>query len=403
MLSAGNIESRPNISRRDFGRLVAVMGFSAALEACSSRALVPIELPATAIKTPFEPETPTPEPTGTPSPTDTPTPEPSPTPDTRGVIEKYFYPALTQVTNERRNQKVLTDPEYLQRVERSVNENFIHFMFLGRRGLLTDSIQIMSLYIPDNEIKTTAMHRDTLAPEISRIENTDTPYRINQAYAFGKIPLTEKVLESATGLSSDFLFVTEMNVLPRIVKELFDDRLEVELPWAIPDGRYYFPAGRQVLQSWEILRIARARYYGSNLQRNIVQQSILRAMYTRAEEEIGKGPLNAAEFIGKSLIFFQREKSSGAIDTNFDLSIILNLGEELIRVISQEGIDSSQAALAFPRFSDTYHIDAERARLPRGDRYILKPIDGDPFSDNLLADYWLSSRKEVREFLLEDQ
>ena len=380
--------SKEDLSRRDFITLAALSTFLPACQALNNIRLVTV--------TPEQTSTTIPEPTDTPTPTDIPTPEPSPTPDTRAIIGRYFYPALMTATINRRVLKRSSDLEYRERVDSELNRERVNFVFLGRRDLLTDSIQIMSLDLKDNQIDTITMHRDTRAPEVTHFTGeVDRFYRINQAYSIGGIELTEKIVESATGLSSDYVVVSEMSVITRMVHDVFKNSIEVELPWAVPTNARFYHQGTQVINGEDALRLARERRYGGNRERNLVQQAILRGIYRRVKNEITQSPTNAAAFVAKSIIFFQRELSTGAMEANFDTKFFFDLAGEVAKVISQEGVGQPTHGYGFPEFGEGYHIKAERA-----DRYRLKPLGGDPFAEDLLRDYWGSSRQETRDFLL---
>lgn len=346
---------------------------------------------------------PTKKPSETPPPTDTPEPTytPEPTPDKRALLERYFYPSLYKVTEERRLENMKGDKEYAIRIDKKLNRNRVNFLFLGRRDKLTDSIQIMSLDTESNTIRTITMHRDTQAPEVSKFRKTDEPFRINHAYAYGGILLAEESIESATGLSADFTIVSEMTALTRMVNTIFDDKLEVVLHWKVPTNVKTYPAGKQVINGEDALRLARARYYGTNRDRNMVQQAILSGIFSKVKQEMLKSPTDAATFAAKSIVFFQQEISSSAIEINFDIKFFINLTGELIDVITQEGFDPDNYGFGFPSFGEGYHIKAERVgythRLHKG---ILKPIGGNPNAEDIIGDYWGSSREEVKSYLI---
>lgn len=397
--------NQERLSRRDFTRreFITLAGLSALIPACSAlenMRLVTVTPKSSPVAT--EPVA-TPRPSDTPSPTDTSPPEPSVTPDTRALLERYFYPALLTETSQRRAQKGLEDAEYQKRVDLELNAGRVNFVFLGRRDLLTDSIQVMSLNLNKSKINTITIQRDTQAPEITDFLNEDNPYRINQAYAFGGIELTAKILESATGLSSDYVVVTEMQALPRMVKDVFGNQIQVELPWRVPTNVKVYPPGIQTINGEDALRLARERYYGGNRERNVVQQAILKGIFARVKQELTSSPTNAAAFTAKSILFLQKELSSGAMEANFDTGFFFDLAREVVRVIAEEGFDNQSYGFGFPEYAEGYHIQSEKV----GYTYwahsgILRPLNGNPQADNLIADYWAISRNEVKYFLQGD-
>lgn len=384
-------KEKGEISRRDFARVAAISA-GAALAACTTK---PEEPTPTTTPTPFRPATLTDTPEATDTPTATSTPEPTSTPEAITILEKYLYPSLAGATEGRRLRKEREDSEYSKRIDKELNESRINFMILGRRGLLTDSIQVISLDVGENEAKAITMHRDTYAPEVDQFQGEKAGYRINQAFLFGGVPLTEKVMESATGLSADYMFVVDMYTLPDMVSTLFGNRLEVELPWAIPTAGYYYRAGKQTLTGQDVLRVSRARYYGSNADRNLIQQEVIKGMLSKAKSEMSESPLSAARFLTNSIVFMETQRVKGRIDTNFNLSLLLDIGKQLARVMSQEGIDTSIDSFGFPEFETGFHLSAESVSDPRFDRYLLKPRGGDVDSDDAINKYWSYYREGV--------
>jgi len=357
-------------------------------------------------------DAPTLTPTATDEPTKTPTKMPiststseqsatqESTPDTRALLERYFYPALLEATLERRAQKKEEDSEYEKRIDAELNAGRVNFVFLGRRDLLTDSIQVMSLDLADSKIDTVTMHRDTQSPEVSGFLETEEPYRINQAYAYGGIPLIEKALESATGLSSDFVVVSEMRALPRMVTEVFGNKLEVVLPWGVPTNVKHYPEGAQIIGGDDALRLARERGYGSNRERNVVQQAILKGIFERVKKDMSSSAVEAGTLVAKASAFLLKEVVAGSMETNFDPEFFFSLASETVKQIAEEGFDAQTYGFGFPEYAEGYHIQAERVGytywLHRG---ILRPLDGDPAAPDLINGYWSSSRQEVKDFL----
>ena len=391
-----NLEKETSLGRRDFAKLLVATG--AASIACNFPLRIVFDRKTSQGKDrlflkPSEIGAESPENL----PTEFPEPTPEPTPDTRSLFEKYVYPALKEVAGRRREQKAIEDSGFWNRVDKELNENRVNFALLGigSEKILTDSIQIMSLGLNNNEVRTISLQRDTLAPEISRYKNSNNTYRINQAHILGGMPLTEKILEDATGLSADFVVVMHMDVLPRAVKKVFGNQLEVCIPWVIDDKMMgSFPAGLQTLDGDEVLRASRARYYASNRQRNIVQQYVLRAMLRRVRTDLSEGPLGALDLMRKSLLFYESETKSGAIKTNFDSGLFLSLGANILKQISTGGSGEEASGFGLPTFSARYSVSVENAG-----GYKKKPLGGNPGARDLVNGYWFSSRSEIKEFL----
>lgn len=331
------------------------------------------------------------------------TPEPSPTPDTRSYFEMYIYPALSETAKTRREEKARQDPDFWHRVDSELNKDRINFVLLGfgSERALTDSIQVISLDTQKADLRVVSIPRDTWAPEVTEHTGRARPYRINQAYVYGKLPLVEKIIEDATGLSADFAVGMHMDVLSRAVKEIFDDKLEMCIPWPINDLEMgYFRQGLQSLNGEEVLKISRARKYtaGSNSSRNFMQQLVLKAMIRRVKSEISEGVGSAAGSLGKSLIFLDKETRNGSVVTNFDPGLFLSLGANLVQQIAQEGLGGGKREFGMPDFSARHEIKTENALDPN-DVTRHKPIGGDPKAEDLVQGYWLTARTGIKDFL----
>jgi len=330
-----------------------------------------------------------------------PTVEPSATPDTRTYFEKYVYPALYEVADRRRAEKAESDPDYWHRVDKELNEGRINFIILGKGSerVLTDSMQMMSLDIETNEIRIVAVPRGVSVPEVSRHLGNNRIYMANQVHINGGMPLMEKALEDATGLSCDFMVLVDMEFLIRAVESLYDNQLEVCVPWEINDlNMGYFRAGLQTLNGEELLRLSRARYYANYTHRDTVQQYVLKAMLRRARQEFSEGALNAAAFLGKGLLFFQREQSAGNIETNFESSLFVDIFGQLARQFITNGDGGKASGFGMPAFAARYEFTTENNWFAP-DTTRRRPLGGDPLAEDLVNDYWFASRAEVRDFI----
>jgi hypothetical protein len=386
-------ERDKKFTRRDFNKMVGYGFIMAAVSACKA----PLKNKSQTLEGILK-ATLTDESISSPEPTKTSTPEP--TPDVRTYFEKYVYPALKKVAVERRNNRAAEDPNFWHRVDKELNENRVNFALLGigSERVLTDSNQILSLDLDSGEIRIVSLYRAVQAPEISRYNNTTRPYYASQALHFGGIPLVETVLESATGLSADFAIALHMDVLARGVETVFDDQLEVCIPWVISDlNMGYFDSGLQNLTGDEVLRISRARYYGTDFDRQAVQQYVLRAMFRRARNEIASGPIDSAKLVAKGLSFLNRETKSGDMRTNFDNSVFVDIGIELVNQITASGLVQMES-YGMPYLAARHALAAEHMGDPN-DIHRRRPPSGDPHSEDLVTGYWFSSREETKKFL----
>jgi len=403
-------ESEIEFGRRAFLQTSLLVAEVAALSACNipGRAVTPDPYEGKAGNFNFpkgEQESPATEGISESSPEPLPNPSQEPTEAPFTYFDKYVYPALFEIAQKRRLEKASLDSDYWNRVDSELNEDRVNFVLLGlgSEGLLTDSNHMMSLKKGENEIRSVTIHRDTEAPEVSRFKKDNNAYRINQAHFIGGMPLVEQVLEDATGLAADYIVVLDMNVLPRAVEDVFGNRLEVCIPWEIDDVMMgYFPQGLQKLDGEEVLSVSRARYYGSNENRNIVQQYVLRAIVRRAKAELSGNLISAADFIRRGYLFYDKETEAGNILTNFDKALFLDIAKNLASQLINGGEEGKAQGFGLPYFSGRHHVRFESAG-DSADRYRKKPQGGDAAAADLVARYWFSARQEVKDFLLSSQ
>ncbi|MCJ7774018.1 MAG: LCP family protein, partial [Desulfobacterales bacterium] len=380
-----NKEQNIKFTRKDFVNMVGLGLASAALSACESSSKQIGNLNKI-LKTTLTSEpslTPNPTVTETPAPTETSTPEP--TPDERTYFEKYIYPALNEVAIKRRNERADKDPDFWYRVDKELNRNRINFVLLGigSERILTDSNQILSLDLDSGEIRIVSVYRSLKAPEVSRYKGTDKRFYVNQAFAIGGIPLVETVIENATGLSADFTIALQMEVLSRGVKNIFDDHLEVCIPWEIPDVNMgYFPAGLYELSGRGVLKVSRARYYNTDFSRQEIQQYVLKAMFTRAKSELAGGPLDAAKLITRGIKFLNDETKSGEVKTNFDNAVFVDIAKEMVGQIMASGLVKTES-VGMPYLGARRALATELMGVS-WDPELRRPIGGNPDADDLV-------------------
>jgi LCP family protein required for cell wall assembly len=271
----------------------------------------------------------------------------------------------------------------------------------GSEGLLTDSMQILSLDTAENEVRAIAVPRSVVAPEIARFRSQTRFYMANQAFPVAGMELTEKMIEDATGLSADFLMVIDMEFLTRMIEDVFDDELEVCIPWEIDDVNMgYFPAGLQTLTGDEILAVSRARYYGTYFNRDSVQQYVLKAILRRFRTELGAGNLSAIQVMAKGMLFFQRELADENIQANFNFGVGFDIARELVGQLTSGQGEGEAAGFGMPQFAARYEFSTEN-NWDMDDTTRRRPIGGNPWAADLVTGYWFNARAEVRDFLLQ--
>lgn len=330
--------------------------------------------------------------------------EKQPVANKENLFKKVILGSLQEFANERRLEKS-KDPESTKRIDPELNKNRINFLLAGVRGteeepFLTDSMQIISLNYEEDIVDIIALHRDTEAPEIAAFLETSRPFRINTAYILGGLPLTEKVVEDATGLAIDSTVVIKMEILKEAVEKIFGNRLEITLDWEINDSNMgYFPKGRQELNGEEILRIARARYYASNYNRNFLQQKIIESMFSSLQKKNKEGFM-AKIITARSIIdLLDSGTKNGKIAANLPQNLFSNLGWQIIQAVWS----NRNSEFNLPSLGSTFVFAQETGTLENAgdpdDPYRLKTRGGRINTSDPVNDYWLPARKKIREII----
>jgi LCP family protein required for cell wall assembly len=261
-------------------------------------------------------------------------------------------------------------------------------------------MQILSLDTARNEVRAIAVPRSVVAPEIARFRGQTRYYMANQAFQVAGMEVTERMIEDATGLSADFLMVIDMEFLTRLIEDVFDDELEVCIPWEINDVNMgYFPAGLQTLSGEEILAVSRARYYSTYFERDSIQQYVLKAILRRFRSEFGAGNLSAVQIMTKAMLFFQQELSANNIQANFNLGIGFDIARELVGQLTSGDNEGEAAGFGMPEFAARFEFSTEN-NWDMDDTTRRRPPGGNAWADDLVTGYWFTARAEVRDFLL---
>ncbi len=141
----------------------------------------------------------------------------------------------------------------------------------------SDSIILVQLDTEKKRISLVSFPRD------SRVLVPGYGYnKINSAMALGGPELTEKTVESLTGLPIDFYAVTTFIGFKKIISKLGGVNITLDKPINDRWAKAYLPAGPQQLSPSEALAFARARHLeGGDLTRAFHQQQILKALFSQ--------------------------------------------------------------------------------------------------------------------------
>lgn len=373
---------------------------------------------------------------------------PTTTPITNAVAsnESVFDSLLTPFVNEarkRRAEQAKSDPDYLKRVDRTLNEGRINFLLFGygesHEPPLTEKSLIGSQTIISYDLRTRqadiiSFTHDIRAPEIERemVKRGSklSPVRIDQAYNVGGFKLMKKVLEDATGLSIDFQITFKDSVLQGLVDNVFQG-IDVNVPESFDVHPFYLDdvkygeghfdqgmqklSGRQVIQFIKTVPITEGAYdkvLEHNSRKALVFDAILQSL-TQNYSDKGFW-LRASSFVAGEMV-------KGSIVYDFDPVplIVNNIGSttaSLQRTMNKDG-----AGIALPKINRSKYIvdaaqgdggvqwvtanaaenpitkkDVDNGVYPTLDMEV--PINANPYGD-LVAEYWTSVRVLIKQSL----
>ncbi len=329
----------------------------------------------------------------------------------KDLFRDVWLPAVLTWADERAQQKQADDPEFLARIEPAFlpidaenRTGRVNFLILGEggEGMLTDVIMIFSFDAAGNQIDLLSLPRDLYAPEAGG--------RINRAFYQGKkldqsgFPLTEKIIEDATGLPVHFGGYFKMEAISSLVDYL--DGIEVEIPKTIetyvpdmPNPTYVFEAGTRRLDGLQTLRYVRSRLGGDDFSRQGRQQQIVEALIAKARTH-RKTMMGLVKFF---LWDIDQQLFAGNLAFDVDLDEarkrIFGVGLESIVPVIQAKLDEG-ANLSLPtvgRRLDLRQADLYETGRIDGDKYQMTVIGAESLSDP--TRYWGPIRKWTKENL----
>lgn len=347
------------------------------------------------------------------------------------VIKPFIDEAL-----KRRAERAKNDPEYYNRVDKELNQNRINILLFGYGEEWTGgnmdqptfgSHSIFSINLKTGKIDLVSPTHDTRAPEIEQFLKKSgkeaRPTRMDRAYDIGGYDLMREVLEDATGLSVDYQIRLEDTFIKYLVDNL--GGITVDIPFDVntkefrDEGKLYpphqFSKGLQKMDGAKALQFIKAWSdpVDPTKERNIRKHLAMRALFDQVKQKTKEKDLL---FGVKMLSLFASESVKGNIGFDFDekqfiFPMLGNLGK-------LGGLDLSIDKTVFvvdPAIGDggVQWITANAAQNPLTKADIDKglyqdlameiPFNANPYSSNLVRDYWKSVRDLIKSKLSNPQ
>ena len=403
---------------------------------------------------------PTPTPTETPSPT--PTIQAAKKdyvrsedkPKKRNALEMFMSPIHAHAQQVRRREMARNPEQYSRQVDpelaRLGTTLLLEVCGIDHEPPLVEAVLICSnslfLVRPQGSIDTITFTHDTRFPEVEIAEGVlgkplgarrSDQLVLSPKSSFG---LIREGFQNATGLPIDFIVIIKSDTLiENLVAKSFGNLtgdgpvgftahpIYLDAKTRLP-GRV-FAAGRQEMDGTTALQyikaVPNAETYPPELENNERKHVLFRAIFAELERQ-KNNPLYWPPFLFNTAGFLRYQADSQNLAADFDVAelVIGNLGTS-----AQKATDlllSGQALeIGAPTFArDRYYVDRSTAtyknqplRWGDGDAddpfikadvengvydsfYVEVPLNANPYTGDLVSDYWKPVREDVKAFLL---
>ena len=365
-------------------------------------------------------------------------PQPSPTRlvtnDTQ--FERVLRPFL-QEARRSRQAGAAEDPGYWKRLDPRLNSTRVNFLLFGygetHEPPLTErafigSFTIFSYDYATRQIDLVSLTHDIRAPEAERFlqaqqEARVGPIKIDRTYAMGGFDLMRRTLENATGLAIDFQLAFRESAIAGATDSVFQG-LDVDVPLAFRVNGFYldgdkypggeFQQGRQRLNGTQVIQFIKTvpveEHYDAALEHNARKHLVFRSLMDALKDHSGD-----VAFVGRAALFFsgQVAQESIAYDFNLRTLIVDNLRAMMADIGRPDARDRDMPSVnrtiyvVDPASGDggvqwvqaNAHDNPITARDIAEHRYnelaIEVPYHGDPYAEDLAANYWPDVRKLI--------
>jgi hypothetical protein len=291
------------------------------------------------------------------------------------------------------------------------------------------SLTIFSYDYATRQIDLVSLTHDIRAPEAERYlaggapQRQIGPIKIDQVYSIGGFDLLRRTIEDATGLAIDYQLAFRESAIAGATENVFSG-LDVEVPLAFKvnafylDGEKYpageFQKGRQRLNGVQVIRFIKTvpveEHYDPALEHNARKHLVFRSLMDSLAEHS-----NDVAFLGRAAVFFSGQVARESITYDFDLRklIVDNLRTLMTDFSRPEARDKEVPGV----FRTLYVVDPasgdggvqwvkanahdnsitqrDIAEGRYGELAMEVPYHGDPYAEDLVAQYWPDVRKLI--------
>jgi len=362
------------------------------------------------------------------------------------LFDQFIQPLLDESAH-RRAQWSAADPQYAHRVDADLNAQRLNVALLGfgeeHDQTYADtgiSVTVLSLDLQTWDLMSISLSRDIRAPELED-QTAESPPRwpltLRAAYKAGGFERVRTVLEDATGLTIDFQVLMK-DVFLRNYLDNVNGPVELVVPQDFTTNVYrldgvdhpadFIPAGRQTLSTDKAMTFVLGEVedpQGRADERSYRKDLLLRVLSCQARERFAAHDAGFALNLGR---FALDEARTQDLSSDFDLQLLTgglaNVATAL--VTSRGSVDATFPQLGTGRelvihdeaFGDggvrRVHymaLDPNAFGIPDSPNvtqeiamgslapYMLIPLGGNPYSVDLVTDYWPSVRSLIRQRL----
>lgn len=346
-------------------------------------------------------------------------------PDFKQLIKPFVEEAM-----KRRSERAANDPEYYNRVDKELNQDRVNILLYGYGEEWTGgamdqptfgSHSIFSINLKTGKIDLVSPTHDTRAPEIEQFLKKNgkeaRPTRMDRAYEIGGYDLMRQVLEDATGLSVDYQIRAEDTLIKYLVDNL--GGINVDIPFDVntkqfrDDGKMYpphqFSKGTQKMDGITALQFIKAWSdpVDPTKERNIRKHLAMKAIFDQVKQKTKEGD----RMFGINMFsLLATENLKGNIGFDFDekqfiFPMLGNLGklgkldlsiDKTIFVVDPAiGDGGVQWITANAAENPITQKDVENGVYGQ-DLAMEIPFNANPYSSNLVRDYWKSVRDLIQ-------
>lgn len=430
-----------SLSRRGFARMALGLGavaLVASRDTGRAKSTATVGEPAR-VDAPRTKAAPTASPTAIP-----PVKEATKTPEKTNILDEFLKPFVEEAMR-RRAERAKNDPEYARRVDQELNAERVNFLLYGYGDTLENppenpnlergemgSHSIFSYNLKTKKFDIVSLTHDIRAPEIEKYLQKHgqeaTPTKLNGAFGIGGFPLQAEAIENATGFAVDF----QMVMPDTFIKDLTDSAfgtVDVDVPFSIDlypfyhEGKLYpeghLAEGKQKMDGIKAMQFLKAwsKTHRPEHERNIRKHIFIKSLIKEA-----KANKTNIGFLLKSFGFLRDQEAKQTVKVDFDLGKLL-LSPQTLFGLATKAIGQSDDEEMFQTNKTMYLVDpysggpedgviwVTRSESPQIKDELARGIVNDPtmvvphtenanpYSDDLITDYWSSVRKLVKEKL----